>query len=183
MATRPPAPSLHTSMFATTFAVALLLRRALPAPRCCKKIHINIHFAALICAHGAHSAALFRKIMRFYLIGKIGGVKVTPETKKKFKEFEDTLRAQDIVTEVINPTSDTVQSAIANITRDCKNEREAYRLILAHDLTLLARCDAAALLPDWLSSNGAHVECGFCRRTRIPQFILVGDTLRRLMFE
>lgn len=119
--------------------------------------------------------------MRFYLIGKIGGVNVTPETKMKFKEFENQLRAQDIVTEVINPTSDTVQSAIANITRDCKNTHEAYRLILAHDLSLLARCDAAALLPDWLSSNGAHVECEFCRRAHIPQYFIAGDTLRRLI--
>lgn len=119
--------------------------------------------------------------MRFYLIGKIGGVNVTPETKKKFQKFENQLRAQDIVTEVINPTSDTVQSAIANITRDCKNTHEAYRLILAHDLSLLARCDAAALLPDWLSSNGANVECEFCRRTHIPQYIIAGDKLHRLI--
>lgn len=116
--------------------------------------------------------------MRFYLIGKIGGVKVTPDVKKKFKEFEDKLRAYDIVTEVINPTSDTVQSAIANITRDCKNEQEAYRLILAHDLSLLARCDAVALLPDWLISNGAYVECVFCKSAGIPRYYFEGKSLR-----
>lgn len=170
-------------MFATTYAAALSLRRAPLAPRCCKKIHINIHLAARISAHGARRAALNRKIMRFYLIGKIGGVNVTAATKTKFKEFEDRLRALDIVTEVINPTSDTVQRAIANITRDCKNEHEAYRLIIAHDLSLLARCDAAVLLPDWLSSNGANVECEFCIRTGIPEYVLSGDKLRRLMFE
>lgn len=119
--------------------------------------------------------------MRFYLIGKIGGVNVTPQVIEKFEKFEERLREFYIVTDVINPTSPAVQSAIANITHNCKNKHEAYRRILAHDILLLSQCDAAALLPDWLSSNGASVECEFCRRTHIPQYIIAGDTLRRLI--
>ena len=115
--------------------------------------------------------------MRFYLIGKIGGVNVTPAVIEKFEKFEEHLREFPIVTDVINPTSPAVQSAIANITHNCKNEREAYRRILAHDILLLSQCDAAALLPDWLSSNGAHVECEFCRRAGIPLYFIVGDKL------
>ena len=119
--------------------------------------------------------------MRFYLIGKIGGVNATPAVIEKFEKFEEHLREFPIVSDVINPTSPAVQSAIANITHNCKNEHEAYRRILAHDILLLSQCDAAALLPDWLSSNGAHVECEFCRRAHIPQYFIAGDTLRRLI--
>lgn len=102
--------------------------------------------------------------MKFYISGKIGEDKPSPETLAKFKKAEDMLRAKGH--EVFNPTTSGLGAHAESLAK--ANDTSFYEEILTLDLMALKKCDAVLALPDWNISHGAQSELIWAKALKKP---------------
>ena len=125
--------------------------------------------------------------MKFYICGKIGEDRPSPETLAKFKRAEDALKTMGH--EVFNPTTSGLGN-VAEIMRgirvrkmcqcggvsliaEYQSKKESwYSRILMEDLDELSWCDAVLVLSDWHNSSGGKTELMLAMALGLPVYEL-----------
>lgn len=100
--------------------------------------------------------------MKYYIAGKIGEEKPSPETLEKFKKAETVLREHGY--EVFNPTTSGLGKVADEKVLEAERRGEKttwYQEILKLDLDALSFCDGIYLLNDYKQSDGARIEYDF----------------------
>ena len=96
------------------------------------------------------------KIKTIYISGKISGLPIK-EVISKFQAACDKLRRFGL--EPMNPLNNGLP-----LDADWADQ-------MGKDISILLRCDAIYLLPDYLESEGAQIELAVARQRQMPIFI------------
>lgn len=104
--------------------------------------------------------------MKFYICGKIGEDRPSPETLAKFKKAEDMLKSRGH--QVFNPTTSGLGHHAESLAQAADYDTSFYQEILLLDLVQLSQCDAVLVLPDWHNSDGSKVELMLARALGHP---------------
>lgn len=104
--------------------------------------------------------------MKFYICGKIGEDRPSPETLAKFKEAEDFLREKGH--EVFNPTTSGLGRHAESLAQAADYETSFYQEILLLDHVQLSQCDAVLVLQDWHNSDGGKSELMLAQALKMP---------------
>ena len=104
--------------------------------------------------------------MKFYICGKIGEDRPSPETLAKFKEAEDFLREKGH--EVFNPTTSGLGRHAESLAQAADYETSFYQEILLLDHVQLSQCDAVLVLHDWHNSDGGKSELMLAQALKMP---------------
>lgn len=104
--------------------------------------------------------------MKFYICGKIGEDRPSPETLTKFKEAEEFLREKGH--EVFNPTTSGLGRHAESLVQAANYETSFYQEILLLDHVQLSQCDAVLVLHDWHNSDGGKSELMLAQALKMP---------------
>lgn len=104
--------------------------------------------------------------MKFYICGKIGEDRPSPETLAKFKEAEEFLREKGH--EVFNPTTSGLGRHAESLAQAADYETSFYQEILLLDHVQLSQCDAVLVLHDWHNSDGGKSELMLAQALKMP---------------
>ena len=104
--------------------------------------------------------------MKFYVCGKIGEDRPSPETLAKFKEAEDFLKEKGH--EVFNPTCSGLGRHAESLVQAADYETSFYQEILLLDHVQLSQCDAVMVLGDWHNSDGGKSELMLAQALKKP---------------
>ena len=104
--------------------------------------------------------------MKFYICGKIGEDRPSPETLAKFKEAEQFLREKGH--EVFNPTTSGLGRHAESLAQAADYETSFYQEILLLDHVQLSQCDAVLVLHDWHNSDGGKSELMLAQALKMP---------------
>lgn len=104
--------------------------------------------------------------MKFYICGKIGEDRPSPETLAKFKEAEEFLMEKGH--EVFNPTNSGLGRHAESLAQAADYETSFYQEILLLDHVQLSLCDAVLVLHDWHNSDGGKSELMLAQALKKP---------------
>ena len=104
--------------------------------------------------------------MKFYICGKIGEDRPSPETLAKFKEAENFLMEKGH--EVFNPTTSELGRHAESLAQAADYETSFYQEILLLDHVQLSQCDAVLVLHDWHNSDGGKSELMLAQALKMP---------------
>ena len=102
--------------------------------------------------------------MRVYISGKIGEMRISRATRRRFEAAEKMLQVMYPADMIVNPAGEAFQEAM-DVAFSVSGYVKVYGRILLYDLQWLERCGAIYMLEGWDRSPGAQAELAFAHAT------------------